>query len=379
MSLSGLCRRPPHQLQAADCRPFTVTQRCRPTTKNRHQALHLAPGNTYSTSYSSTVQQPQKHLLLLSPVLPWLPDSSCCDRYTRLGHSLTAAASRQDQEQRRQSRPRRGNAVDDDDDDDDPAVDENGILTVPVDSGAAPGAPTAAAAAASSRPRRQHVQRQADHQHAGVEEQFDMAGAASSPAYGGTSSKSSGSGSSSSSARPKLFDSSKLQAAAPGSAGTKPALPIVRPSSGDTSSSTGSSSSSSSSTRGGRQQRGSTRSSIPAAAFFSRQSWQDLGASADLAAALQSLGITQPSHIQSEAFKALNPKSGHKHVAVADQAGSGKTLAYLLPLLQQLKLKEAAAGGACTVPNSPYMIVMTPTAGEVYGVGVPGSFSGNRC
>jgi hypothetical protein len=31
------------------------------------------------------------------------------------------------------------------------------------------------------------------------------------------------------------------------------------------------------------------------------------------------------------------------------------------------------------VPNSPYMIVMTPTAGEVYGVGVPGSFSGNRC
>jgi len=51
-------------------------------------------------------------------------------------------------------------------------------------------------------------------------------------------------------------------------------------------------------------------------------------------------------------------------VAVADQAGSGKTLAYLLPLLQQLKLKEAAAGGPCTVPNSPYIIVMTPTAGQ---------------
>jgi len=261
-----------------------------------------------STAYSSTVHQPHQHLLLPSPVSPWLPDSSCCNRHAQLGSSLATAASRKGQEQRRQPRPQPGNAADDDDDllldpkeaaklrkllkakARDAVLDNDGILKVPVD-GAAP-----AAGAAGSRPRRQR--------RAGFEEQSTWlmlpvalltelaAAAAAAAAVAALLAAAAVSPESS-------LTQSMLQAAAPGSGGTKAALPIVRPSTGDTSSSTGSSSSSS---RGGRQQRGSTRSSIPAAAFFSRQSWQDLGASADLTAALQSLGITQPSHIQSEAF-----------------------------------------------------------------------------
>jgi ATP-dependent RNA helicase DDX18/HAS1 len=76
------------------------------------------------------------------------------------------------------------------------------------------------------------------------------------------------------------------------------------------------------------------------------------------------VGISRPSHVQAEAYKALGLKSGFKHVAVADQAGSGKTLAYLLPLLQQLKEREQQQGGPVTQPNSPSIIILTPTTGE---------------
>ncbi len=48
-----------------------------------------------------------------------------------------------------------------------------------------------------------------------------------------------------------------------------------------------------------------------------------------------------------------------------DQAGSGKTLAYLLPLLQQLKQEEAALGGGPMArPGCPRLIVVAPTIGE---------------
>jgi superfamily II DNA/RNA helicase len=80
--------------------------------------------------------------------------------------------------------------------------------------------------------------------------------------------------------------------------------------------------------------------------------------------AVAAVGISRPSHVQAEAYKALGFKSGFRHVAVADQAGSGKTLAYLLPLLQQLKEREQQAGGPVTQPNSPSIIILTPTTGE---------------
>jgi len=179
--------------------------------------------------------------------------------------------------------------------------------------------------------------------------------APSAPAYTDSSSSSS---SSRDAGRPRLFDPSQLQAAAPGSGGAAAALPIVRPGS-STAAST------SSPDRAAAAAAAKSRSgSGSAAGFFSSSSWQELGASQAVQEAAAAVGVSRPSHIQVEAYKALSLKSGFKHVAVADQAGSGKTLAYLLPLLQQLKQREQQLGGPATTPNSPSIIILTPTTGE---------------
>lgn len=46
---------------------------------------------------------------------------------------------------------------------------------------------------------------------------------------------------------------------------------------------------------------------------------------------------------------------------VADQSGSGKTLAYLVPLIQGIKEAERAAGGPLTKPRQPRAVVLCPT------------------
>lgn len=50
-----------------------------------------------------------------------------------------------------------------------------------------------------------------------------------------------------------------------------------------------------------------------------------------------------------------------QHIAMADQAGSGKTLAYLLPVIQQMRLEEAQLGKPATQPRSPRALVLAPT------------------
>jgi hypothetical protein len=47
---------------------------------------------------------------------------------------------------------------------------------------------------------------------------------------------------------------------------------------------------------------------------------------------------------------------------LADHAGSGKTLAYLLPLLQVLREEERILGAAATQRNCPRLLVVVPTA-----------------
>jgi ATP-dependent RNA helicase DDX18/HAS1 len=46
---------------------------------------------------------------------------------------------------------------------------------------------------------------------------------------------------------------------------------------------------------------------------------------------------------------------------VADHAGSGKTLAYLLPFLQGLRAEEALLGTKATQPSAPRLVVICPT------------------
>jgi ATP-dependent RNA helicase DDX18/HAS1 len=55
------------------------------------------------------------------------------------------------------------------------------------------------------------------------------------------------------------------------------------------------------------------------------------------------------------------PSVTAKHVVIADHAGSGKTLAYLLPFISALKEEEDLLGSAATQPNCPRLIVVAPT------------------
>ena len=94
--------------------------------------------------------------------------------------------------------------------------------------------------------------------------------------------------------------------------------------------------------------------------FFSAQSWANSGAEEEMVAALAAIGITRPSHIQAAAFKAL--ATGAPHVVLADHAGSGKTLAYLAPLIQVIKAEEKVLGQPGTTPNCPRVVVVVPTS-----------------
>lgn len=71
--------------------------------------------------------------------------------------------------------------------------------------------------------------------------------------------------------------------------------------------------------------------------------------------------------MQAASYRALGPQASAgsappRHVVLADHAGSGKTLAYLLPLLQLLKGEEAVLGRAATQPSCPRLVVAVPTA-----------------
>lgn len=70
--------------------------------------------------------------------------------------------------------------------------------------------------------------------------------------------------------------------------------------------------------------------------------------------------------LQAEASKAW--KSAPGHLLLADQAGSGKTLGYLLPLVQEMRQKELKEGRA-TTSCSPQVVVLTPTTELAQQVG----------
>ncbi|KAI3918666.1 hypothetical protein MKX01_041986 [Papaver californicum] len=92
--------------------------------------------------------------------------------------------------------------------------------------------------------------------------------------------------------------------------------------------------------------------------FFSRKTFQDLGCSDDVIESLRGQNYSRPSHIQAMAFA---PVSEGKTCIIADQSGSGKTLAYLAPVLQQLRQEELQGLGRSS-PGSPRGIILVPTA-----------------
>lgn len=94
------------------------------------------------------------------------------------------------------------------------------------------------------------------------------------------------------------------------------------------------------------------------AGFFSRKSFKDVGCTDDMVGALRGLTFLRPSHIQAMAY---GPIIEGKTCIVADQSGSGKTLAYLAPTIQCLRQEEILGLGKAS-SRSPRVIILVPTA-----------------
>ncbi|KAK9811880.1 hypothetical protein WJX72_011720 [[Myrmecia] bisecta] len=93
--------------------------------------------------------------------------------------------------------------------------------------------------------------------------------------------------------------------------------------------------------------------------FFHSKTFEEVGASPEIISALNTLGIKRPSHVQVAAYQAL--LSSAPHIVLGDHAGSGKTLAYLLPLVQRMR-EEERAGGVNKRGKAPRVVVLAPTA-----------------
>ncbi|XP_056165647.1 DEAD-box ATP-dependent RNA helicase 50 isoform X2 [Syzygium oleosum] len=92
--------------------------------------------------------------------------------------------------------------------------------------------------------------------------------------------------------------------------------------------------------------------------FHSRKSFEDLGCSDFMIESLRKQRFLRPSHIQAMAFK---PVIEGKTCIIADQSGSGKTLAYLAPVVQRLR-QEELQGLSKSFSQSPRVVILVPTA-----------------
>ncbi|KAF5736838.1 DEAD-box ATP-dependent RNA helicase 50-like [Tripterygium wilfordii] len=92
--------------------------------------------------------------------------------------------------------------------------------------------------------------------------------------------------------------------------------------------------------------------------FYSRRSFGDLGCTDFMIDSLKAQRFLRPAHVQAMAF---GPVSEGKSCIIADQSGSGKTLAYLIPVLQRLR-QEELQGLSKSSSQSPRAVVIVPTA-----------------
>ncbi|KAE9009647.1 hypothetical protein PF005_g11596 [Phytophthora fragariae] len=102
--------------------------------------------------------------------------------------------------------------------------------------------------------------------------------------------------------------------------------------------------------------------------FFAVQRFHDLGVDARIVAGLKEMKITSPTGIQSKSIPAILARHD---VLCAAQTGTGKTLAYLVPVVEQLLRKEAAkqkeheakglTGPAEVVLGRPSALILLPS------------------
>ncbi|MED6204297.1 DEAD-box ATP-dependent RNA helicase 50 [Stylosanthes scabra] len=92
--------------------------------------------------------------------------------------------------------------------------------------------------------------------------------------------------------------------------------------------------------------------------FFSVKSFKELGCADYIIQSLQKLSFSRPSNVQAMAFA---PVIAGKTCIIADQSGSGKTLAYLAPIIQRLR-QEELEGHSKSSPQAPRVVILAPTA-----------------
>ncbi|XP_021889516.1 DEAD-box ATP-dependent RNA helicase 50 isoform X2 [Carica papaya] len=92
--------------------------------------------------------------------------------------------------------------------------------------------------------------------------------------------------------------------------------------------------------------------------FFSKKTFRELGCSEHVIESLKAQNFLRPSHIQAMAFV---PAIEGKSCIIADQSGSGKTLAYLLPMILRLR-QEELQGHSQSSSRCPRVVIMVPTA-----------------
>lgn len=97
---------------------------------------------------------------------------------------------------------------------------------------------------------------------------------------------------------------------------------------------------------------------LPLKTFSSIPTFKNFGLKSEILDALEQMNIHTPSPIQSQSIShLLKPLS--ENVYIAGQTGTGKTLAYLLPIMHLIKLKEGNVKN--TVSNRPYAILLMPS------------------
>jgi len=90
--------------------------------------------------------------------------------------------------------------------------------------------------------------------------------------------------------------------------------------------------------------------------FFSKKPWETVHTIKDNIVSLaETLELPRPSRIQNLSFRDL---AQGRHTVIADQAGSGKTLAYLLPLLQ----RHLLASNEKLTTHSLKLLIIAPTS-----------------
>lgn len=96
---------------------------------------------------------------------------------------------------------------------------------------------------------------------------------------------------------------------------------------------------------------------------MSKHTWNEIGVNEQLAGMLAANGIAQPTDVQAETIPIL---LGGSDVSARSQTGTGKTLAYLLPLLQKLNSYSNAVQAVILAPTQELAMQIVRVA-EIYG------------